>query len=632
MQLSFEQSSADSLPAFLHSSSSSSAAAEEAECRWRERALDAGVSQSVMWGPQLDPVDCLRLSAVWPFFPYSELQDGDEALDPLQAPEWRLAVSWRAAEEAEAADSSGRREPGTASLYAEALCGLLAMRDSLQAVHALSDVLGSAADATTAAHSLSLQAAAAGSTGSGVSSASSPSSSSSPGPSSALTAIKAVQSSLAAHIESANLSALYGELPAAERLDAAMRAVFDISPDEQQSESRAQHSAAAAAAASSSSSSLSSSLDPARPLCPVGSLLSLFASELCCLHRTGSLSARALAAYWREFVNESRFHFESGLRLPHLDMEADAQPDYNACLLHQKLQLLQRCIAVQRLRAEWQTTRQQGREKEREGQQALLSAASSSVAVSSSTAGSEEELTDGWQQFDFAGRTRRQQAARAARARTRARTARRRPTARSDCGRRRRSGHRSARCISSETSACCCRTAGHSSGAVRLCSALPGRPQLTSLLLLVCASVLTVSVDRPLLVPVSQPSAALTADQLEAEAELLLRLGDDAAAEALRRERAEAALQSDMAAFKAANPGAVLEDFVRWHSPKDWRSRAGDGDSAAAAAAAQHSVPSRRRDRRRGELSLRMRQKSNAWQRLWTVSSRQTARGGSGRS
>lgn len=29
-------------------------------------------------------------------------------------------------------------------------------------------------------------------------------------------------------------------------------------------------------------------------------------------------------------------------------------------------------------------------------------------------------------------------------------------------------------------------------------------------------------------------------------------------------------LASDMAAFKAANPGAALEDFVRWRSPADW--------------------------------------------------------------
>ena len=25
----------------------------------------------------------------------------------------------------------------------------------------------------------------------------------------------------------------------------------------------------------------------------------------------------------------------------------------------------------------------------------------------------------------------------------------------------------------------------------------------------------------------------------------------------------------DMKAFKAANPGCVLEDFIRWHSPRD---------------------------------------------------------------
>lgn len=27
-----------------------------------------------------------------------------------------------------------------------------------------------------------------------------------------------------------------------------------------------------------------------------------------------------------------------------------------------------------------------------------------------------------------------------------------------------------------------------------------------------------------------------------------------------------------MLAFKAANPDAVFEDFIRWHSPGDWES------------------------------------------------------------
>lgn len=31
-----------------------------------------------------------------------------------------------------------------------------------------------------------------------------------------------------------------------------------------------------------------------------------------------------------------------------------------------------------------------------------------------------------------------------------------------------------------------------------------------------------------------------------------------------------ACLVSDMESFKAANPGCVVEDFVRWYSPRDW--------------------------------------------------------------
>ena len=31
-----------------------------------------------------------------------------------------------------------------------------------------------------------------------------------------------------------------------------------------------------------------------------------------------------------------------------------------------------------------------------------------------------------------------------------------------------------------------------------------------------------------------------------------------------------ASLLSDMESFKAANPGSVLADFVRWYSPRDW--------------------------------------------------------------
>lgn len=51
----------------------------------------------------------------------------------------------------------------------------------------------------------------------------------------------------------------------------------------------------------------------------------------------------------------------------------------------------------------------------------------------------------------------------------------------------------------------------------------------------------------------------------------------------------------DMEAFKAANPGCVIGDFVRWHSPKDW-------------------------DEGHGRMSTRMQDAGNFWQELWAVS------------
>ncbi|CAH0405010.1 unnamed protein product [Chilo suppressalis] len=74
----------------------------------------------------------------------------------------------------------------------------------------------------------------------------------------------------------------------------------------------------------------------------------------------------------------------------------------------------------------------------------------------------------------------------------------------------------------------------------------------------------------PLYVPQTQDPAPKTEDQLEEDAELMVRLGDDARASELRARMMSASLLSDMEAFKAANPGAELCDFVQWYSPRDW--------------------------------------------------------------
>lgn len=66
-------------------------------------------------------------------------------------------------------------------------------------------------------------------------------------------------------------------------------------------------------------------------------------------------------------------------------------------------------------------------------------------------------------------------------------------------------------------------------------------------------------------VPITQELGPMTEDQLDMHESYLLSLADSN----LRNEVQSELLLSDMQAFKAANPSCVLEDFLRWHSPRD---------------------------------------------------------------
>ena len=54
-----------------------------------------------------------------------------------------------------------------------------------------------------------------------------------------------------------------------------------------------------------------------------------------------------------------------------------------------------------------------------------------------------------------------------------------------------------------------------------------------------------------------------------------------------------------MQSFKAANPGCAIEDFIRWHSPKDW-------------------LVDEHKTEKDGYLSERMKDKDNVWHMLWS--------------
>ena len=107
--------------------------------------------------------------------------------------------------------------------------------------------------------------------------------------------------------------------------------------------------------------------------------------------------------------------------------------------------------------------------------------------------------------------------------------------------------------------------------------------------------------DRPLIVPFTQPTISLTSDDFDREQELFARLIDDEEAQKIRGETHRASLASDMSAFKAANPGCIFEDFVRWHSPRDWKL-----DETG--------------KNLRGILSSRMKYKNNIWLKQWNSS------------
>lgn len=63
-----------------------------------------------------------------------------------------------------------------------------------------------------------------------------------------------------------------------------------------------------------------------------------------------------------------------------------------------------------------------------------------------------------------------------------------------------------------------------------------------------------------------------------------------------------------MQAFKAANKDCSLEDFVRWHSPRDWIEENSDENS---------SNP----NKVKGKLSARMEQEGNLWKQMWEEAS-----------
>ncbi|KAJ3670457.1 hypothetical protein LUZ60_010781 [Juncus effusus] len=110
---------------------------------------------------------------------------------------------------------------------------------------------------------------------------------------------------------------------------------------------------------------------------------------------------------------------------------------------------------------------------------------------------------------------------------------------------------------------------------------------------------------EPVYSPVMQEGPILTEDLIRETEELVLRTGSLGAG--------CSQLLSDMQAFKAANPGCVLEDFIRWHSPPDWN----EYNNNIINNNNNNNSENKEGSSRRGRLSDRMQTKGNLWHELW---------------
>ena len=96
------------------------------------------------------------------------------------------------------------------------------------------------------------------------------------------------------------------------------------------------------------------------------------------------------------------------------------------------------------------------------------------------------------------------------------------------------------------------------------CSSLEGSGRLKE------AGMILMRTGDQMYIPVTQEHAPLTEDALHEQTEIMSSLGCSQEASILRASMQSVTLRSDMSAFKAANPGCVLEDFIRWYSPRDF--------------------------------------------------------------
>ncbi|UXI22605.1 methylglutaconyl-CoA hydratase-like [Sarcoptes scabiei] len=106
--------------------------------------------------------------------------------------------------------------------------------------------------------------------------------------------------------------------------------------------------------------------------------------------------------------------------------------------------------------------------------------------------------------------------------------------------------------------------------------------------------------NQPIRIPMTQDPAPMTEEELAKQIATLSSIDDPK----IQIRSQSSSLLSDMEAFKAANPQCRFEDFIRWHSPRDWIELCDDDCD-------NFNAPNY-------GLSKRM-QESDTWKELWSM-------------
>nr|XP_057938705.1 rab3 GTPase-activating protein catalytic subunit [Doryrhamphus excisus] len=257
---------------------------------------------------------------------------------------------------------------------------------------------------------------------------------------------------------------------------------------------------------------------------------------------------RSVAYLWQEFVLELRDRWENNDQINGLPEEP---PDLRCCLLHQKFQMLNCCIKRRQARDNLRKAPEgsKGRDHHNLRQSEIKATTSPGETTTLSTGKSWDSWSDSEEEFF--------------------------------------------ECLSDqgENESPHIRSDKHGSK-----TRAEGRMHPYNNMSLINSSEL-------LFIPVTQEPAPMTEDLLEEQSEILAKLGTSAEGAQLRARMQSACLLSDMESFKAANPGSVLDDFVRWYSPRDFLE--------------EEVVNEKGETVLKGELSARMKIPGNMWVETW---------------